>query len=162
MNGRTDGMAHESAPPVTRWLREQKRVTHASIRKIAEYTGVSPDTIKKILDGVTTRPEPETLWKLADYFHFPREQLMELAGYVPEGAFPPIPANIRAMSAEQVMELIPEEQRDEAFAMRSQFRTKEGWEWALRILAVDIMQAGTRKKREGPRAHTRSPWGSQN
>lgn len=82
MFGRTD-IVPDTLPPMTIWIREQMRLGKAkSLRQIARYARISPDTVKNIYDGVVARPEPETITKLAKYFGVPRDDLMALAGYV--------------------------------------------------------------------------------
>ena len=54
---RTDTLP-ETLPPITSWIREQMRLGKAkSLRQIARYAGISPDTVKNIYDGVVARPD---------------------------------------------------------------------------------------------------------
>ena len=70
-------------PPLAAWLHEQERVgKFKSLRQIAKYGHLAPDTVWRIYTGEVTRPTPETMAKLATFFDVSKDELMALAGYV--------------------------------------------------------------------------------
>lgn len=70
-------------PPLALWLRQQEQEgKFKSLRQIAKYAQISPDTIWRIYTGEVSQPTPRVIDKLAVYFGVPRDDLMVLAGYV--------------------------------------------------------------------------------
>ena len=97
-------------PPITIWFREQReRGRFRSLRQVADRAALSTSTVKQLWDGKTERPTPETVAKLATFFHVPLADLMQLAGYgQPTDA---TLALLAGKSIEDMLELVPEAYR---------------------------------------------------
>ena len=70
------------------WLKEQIRAHDLTQQKVSVYAGVSGATLSDILNRGHI-PKMELLFRLADYFETPREQVLRLAARMPiEGSEP--------------------------------------------------------------------------
>jgi transcriptional regulator with XRE-family HTH domain len=56
-----------------------------SQRKLSLLSGISNTEISRIEKGIRTKPSPDTLKKLASHLGVTYNDLMEMAGYLPEG-----------------------------------------------------------------------------
>lgn len=64
------------------WLQEELRARDLSLQSASTYSGVSIATISDIIRKNHV-PRLETLFRLADYFDTPREQVVRLAAQMP-------------------------------------------------------------------------------
>ncbi len=64
------------------WLREELHKRGLAQHVAAVYAGVGQATVSDILNKDHV-PKVETLFRLADYFGTPREQVLRLAGHLP-------------------------------------------------------------------------------
>jgi transcriptional regulator with XRE-family HTH domain len=70
------------------WLKEQIQAHDLTQQKVSVYAGVSGATLSDILNRGHI-PKMELLFRLADYFETPREQVLRLAARMPiEGSEP--------------------------------------------------------------------------
>jgi transcriptional regulator with XRE-family HTH domain len=70
------------------WLKEQIQAQDLTQQKVSVYAGVSGATLSDILNRGHI-PKMELLFRLADYFETPREQVLRLAARMPiEGSKP--------------------------------------------------------------------------
>jgi transcriptional regulator with XRE-family HTH domain len=67
---------------LARWLRRELQVRGLTQSEVGVYAGVAQATISDILNKGHL-PKVETLFRLADYFQTPREQILRLAGHLP-------------------------------------------------------------------------------
>lgn len=65
-----------------RWLREQLKEHDLTQSEAAVYAGVGQATLSDIINKGHV-PKVETLFRLADYFHTSREQVLRAAGHLP-------------------------------------------------------------------------------
>jgi len=65
-----------------RWLREQLKARDLTQSEAAVYAGVGQATLSDIINKGHV-PKVETLFRLADYFHASREQVLRAAGHLP-------------------------------------------------------------------------------
>jgi len=65
-----------------RWLREQLKERDLTQSEAAVYAGVGQATLSDIINKGHV-PKVETLFRLADYFHASREQVLRAAGHLP-------------------------------------------------------------------------------
>ena len=103
----SEGQTVSEPQTLAEWVRAEMKKRHlTSGRALARYAGLSPDTVSRLLRGV--RPEPETIWKLADYFKVSRSMLVAMAGY---DASPDDDRRLRSLFAQGgFADLSPEEQ----------------------------------------------------
>lgn len=64
------------------WLREQLKEHDLTQTEAAVYAGVGQATLSDIMNKGHV-PKVKTLFRLADYFHAPREQVLRMAGHLP-------------------------------------------------------------------------------
>jgi transcriptional regulator with XRE-family HTH domain len=69
------------------WLRAEMRKRRLSQTEVSVYARVGAATLSDMLNKEHV-PKVETLFRLADYFDTPREQVLRLAGHLP-----PVPAD---------------------------------------------------------------------
>lgn len=67
------------------WLRTELEERDLTQAQVAVYAGVGQATISDILRKGHV-PKVDTLFRLADYFHVPRERVLRLAGHLPPAA----------------------------------------------------------------------------
>lgn len=65
-----------------RWLREQLKERDLTQSETAVYAGVGQATLSDIINKGHV-PKVETLFRLADFFHASREQVLRAAGHLP-------------------------------------------------------------------------------
>ena len=65
-------------------LRKTREELGHSQRWVADRAGISNTSLRKIEEGITKKPEVETLARLAKALRLSFELLMEKAGYLPE------------------------------------------------------------------------------
>lgn len=65
-----------------RWLRQQLKERDLTQSEAAVYAGVGQATLSDIINKGHV-PKVETLFRLADYFHASREQVLRAAGHLP-------------------------------------------------------------------------------
>jgi len=70
-----------------RWLREQLKERDLTQSDEAVYAGVGTATLSDIMNKGHV-PKVETLFRLADYFHASREQVLRAAGHLPPPGAP--------------------------------------------------------------------------
>ena len=70
-----------------RWLREQLKDHDLTQSEAAVYAGVGQATLSDIMNKGHV-PKVETLFRLADYFHASREQVLRAAGHLPPPGAP--------------------------------------------------------------------------
>jgi transcriptional regulator with XRE-family HTH domain len=70
-----------------RWLREQLKERDLTQSEAAVYAGVGQATLSDIINKGHV-PKVETLFRLADYFHASREQVLRAAGHLPPPGTP--------------------------------------------------------------------------
>jgi transcriptional regulator with XRE-family HTH domain len=83
------------------WLQSELRLRGLTQNAAAVYAGVGQATLSDILNKGHI-PKVETLFRLADYFETPREQVLRMAGHLPPAA--------RRAQAGPAGELVDEEQ----------------------------------------------------
>jgi transcriptional regulator with XRE-family HTH domain len=65
-----------------RRIRESRSLT---VNQLALYSNISAATISRIENGKRGAPKPHNIEKLSEALKYPYEDLMRLAGYLPEG-----------------------------------------------------------------------------
>ena len=73
---------------LAQWLQYQLRAGGLTQQTVSVHAGVSPTTISQMLNQDHI-PRIETLFRLADYFQTPREQILRIAARMPLGDEPP-------------------------------------------------------------------------
>jgi transcriptional regulator with XRE-family HTH domain len=63
-------------------LRRIRRAREATLRAVEEATGISNAYLSQLENGKIARPSPNFLYKLAEFYGVPYEELMTDAGYV--------------------------------------------------------------------------------
>ena len=63
------------------YLKSLRDTRSLSLREIERKTGVSNAVLSQIESGQVKRPSPETLYKLAELYGVPYDELMARAGY---------------------------------------------------------------------------------
>ena len=113
---------------LSEWLRAELQNHKLTLNKAAVYAGVGPATLSDILNKEHV-PKVATLFRLADYFGTPREQVLRLAGHlppVPPGIETPVEAGEgdEALIQELLAEFrrVPDEWKPVAVAQVAQFR----------------------------------------
>lgn len=71
-----------SATALGRWLRRELDRNGLTQNEAAVYAGVASATLSEILNKGHV-PKVETLFRLADYFHTPRVEVLRVAGHLP-------------------------------------------------------------------------------
>jgi transcriptional regulator with XRE-family HTH domain len=104
-----------------KWLQAQMQHHKLTLTATAVYAGVGMATISDILNKGHV-PKVETLFRLADYFHTSREQVLRLAGHLPptSSAGHQEEALIRELIAE--FRQVPDEWKEVAIQQVAQFR----------------------------------------
>jgi transcriptional regulator with XRE-family HTH domain len=92
------------------WLRSELRRRELTQNQVAVYAGVGQATISDILNKGHV-PKVETLFRLADYFQTPREELLRLAGHLPSAVSSEEEASGLAGSDESLIRALLEEFR---------------------------------------------------
>lgn len=75
----------ESLSPLARRLYDACEAKGLTWQDASKYCGVSKNTVRRIIQMETPRPDPDTLNKIADFFGWPVLDTMEWAGYFPRG-----------------------------------------------------------------------------
>lgn len=65
-------------------LRRIRKARGATLRGVEEATGISNAYLSQLENGKISKPSPNFLYKLADFYEVPYEDLMRAAGYVGE------------------------------------------------------------------------------
>lgn len=65
-------------------LRRIRKARGVTLRAVEEATGISNAYLSQLETGKITRPSPKFLYKLAEFYKVPYEELMKYAGYVAE------------------------------------------------------------------------------
>ena len=73
---------------LAQWLQYRIQTEGLTQQAVSVHAGVSPATVSQILNQDHI-PRIEILFRLADYFHTPREQILRLAARMPIGDQPP-------------------------------------------------------------------------
>jgi HTH-type transcriptional regulator, competence development regulator len=68
--------------PLAAVLRRIRGISGASLREVERKTGISNAYLSQLESGAASRPSPEILHKLAEFYGVPYESLMEAAGYL--------------------------------------------------------------------------------
>lgn len=66
-------------------LRRLRSVRGATLRTVENATGISNAYLSQLETGKISKPSPNILYKLAEFYEVPYELLMEQAGYVGGG-----------------------------------------------------------------------------
>jgi transcriptional regulator with XRE-family HTH domain len=74
-------MRNEEKTAIGVYLRSLRDTRGFSLREIERKTGVSNAVLSQIESGQVKRPSPTTLYKLAELYSVPYEELMNRAGY---------------------------------------------------------------------------------
>ena len=74
-------MRNEGKTAIGVYLRSLRDTRSLSLRDVEKKTGVSNAVLSQIESGQVKRPSPTTLYKLAELFDVPYEELMSRAGY---------------------------------------------------------------------------------
>jgi transcriptional regulator with XRE-family HTH domain len=108
------------------WLRGELKRRGLTQGQAAVYAGVGQATISDMLNKGHV-PKVETLFRLADYFETPRDEVLRLAGHLP-AATGDSPAGIRREDEALIRELVaefrrvPDEWKAVAIEQVAQFR----------------------------------------
>jgi len=99
---------------LAQWLQHQLNDSGLTQAAVSVHAGVSPATVSQMLNQDHI-PRIEILFRLADYFHTPREQILRLAARMPIGDEPP-PEDDHYLVEELVDEFrqVPDEWKEEA------------------------------------------------
>lgn len=107
------------------WLRTELKERGLTQAEVAVYSGVGQATISDILRKGHV-PKVETLFRLADYFHVSREQVLRLAGHLSPaaGADAEAEADEDPLVEALLMEFrrVPDEWKEVAVQQVAQFR----------------------------------------
>jgi transcriptional regulator with XRE-family HTH domain len=79
---RRDDRVEVKMTDLSRWLQTELRERGLSQNAAAVHAGVAQATLSDMLNKGHV-PKVETLFRLADYFETPREQVLRLAGHLP-------------------------------------------------------------------------------
>jgi transcriptional regulator with XRE-family HTH domain len=63
-------------------LRRIRGIRNVSLREVEKATGISNAYLSQLERGDATKPSPNILYKLAQFYCVPYESLMEAAGYM--------------------------------------------------------------------------------
>jgi transcriptional regulator with XRE-family HTH domain len=63
-------------------LRQIRELRGVSLRQVERKTGISNAYLSQLERGEATKPSPQKLYKLAEFYRVPYEFLMDLAGYM--------------------------------------------------------------------------------
>lgn len=74
-------MRSEEKTAIGIYLRSLRDTRGFSLREVERKTGVSNAVLSQIESGQVKRPSPTTLYKLAELYSVPYEELMDRAGY---------------------------------------------------------------------------------
>jgi transcriptional regulator with XRE-family HTH domain len=109
------------------WLRGKLQRQGLTQGEAAVYAGVGQATISDMLNKGHV-PKVETLFRLADYFETPRDEVLRLAGHLPPATGDDTPAGIRGEDEALIRELVaefrrvPDEWKAVAIEQVAQFR----------------------------------------
>ena len=107
---------------LAQWLQYQLRTRGLTQQAVSVHAGVAPATISHVLNQDHI-PRIETLFRLADYFDTPREQILRIAARMPIGDEPP-PEDDAYLIDELLEEFrqVPDEWKEEAVRQIQMFR----------------------------------------
>lgn len=94
---------------LTEFLKQELKSRDMSIRALGEYSGIPHTTLYGIIKGVS-KPQIDTLEKLAAYFKIPMSDMLEMAGYLPEEGTNEVDYQIRYVARQ--LNRLPEDLRN--------------------------------------------------
>ena len=136
------------------WLRSELARRGLTQNAASVYAGVGQATISDILNKGHV-PRAETLFRLADLFGAPREQVLRLAGYLPAESADDAPTSVRdGYLVAELLELfgqVPDGWKPEALAhLRVLVRLAS--QPSVRIIGGDELQIGETQEQEDQEA----------
>ena len=106
---------------LAQWLQYQLRDRGLTQAAVSVHAGVSSATISHMLNQDHI-PRIETLFRLADYFNTPREQILRIAARMPIGGEPPEESDYLIEELVDEFRQVPDEWKEEAVRQIQMFR----------------------------------------